>query len=54
MQCPKDLLLSFRETAGTAHGDADRHSNVQNRNVTVRENFTLRATVTTGELFGIQ
>ena len=51
---PETPSISSMRSPGTASRDADRHSNVQNPNVTVRETFTLRATVETGERFGIQ
>ena len=51
---PETPFIPSMRRPGTAFRDGERHSNVQNPNVTVRENFTLRATVTTGELFGIQ
>ena len=51
---PETRVISSMRDAGTADRDADKHSNDQNPNVTVRETFTLRATVATGELFGIE
>ena len=51
---PETPFISSMRGPGNAYGDAERHSNAQNPNVTVRETFTLRATVATGELFGIE